>query len=71
MQVEPSFNTKGDQTVEQPSPLRASRLHALWSSLDEHERFSFMAEALSEAAAARLRQWQVQRYEQEGPVEDQ
>ena len=65
MQVEPSFNTRGDQTVEMPSPLRASRLHALWASLDEHERFSFMAEALSEAAAERLQRWQAAQYERE------
>lgn len=71
MQTQPAFNTRGDQRVEMPAPLRASRLHTLWLALDEYERFSFVAEALSESAAERLQRWQAAQYEQEGSVEDQ
>ena len=49
--------------VEPVAPLPGQRLYALLASLPEAERYAFVAEALSERAADRLRYYQVQCYE--------
>ena len=43
--------------------LPGQRLYALMASLSKAERYAFVAKALSERAADRLRHYQVQRYE--------
>ena len=52
-----------DPTVEQPAPLHGGRLHMLWQSLPETERYSFVAWALSEQAADSLQTYQAALHE--------
>ena len=60
-----------DTSIVEPfAPLPGKLLYDLWRQVPEAFKYAFVAEALSERAAERLRHYQVQRYEQAGRAGD-